>query len=269
MKIKQPGKFLNGINSIIDIDGPHRDFLMEFEILKMKKNDLYSNDQPLERAYILIYGEIKVTFDDKSEILTRENFYDFDPTTIQLCKDTKIIVECLNEDTEIAIFKSKNEKLNRSQIRYAKDINPETRGQDIIDGATKRVTKMILDHSIDPGSNLLLGENMHYPGRWAGYPSHHHEQPEVYFYKFTPQGKSGFGLAKLGEEAFLLRENDTFLAPPGLDHPQVAAPGYGMYCIFAIRHLDNNPHTKPTFVKEHIWTAEKNAVIWPNKKNNR
>lgn len=241
MKIKQPGLFLNGKNSIIKINGPHRNYQMDFEILKMKKGDVYSNDEPLERAYLLIYGEIKVTFDDRSEFLTRKDFYRSNPTTAQLCKDTKITIECLNDDTEIAIFKSVNEKLNRSQIRYAKDIVPEVIDKELTNNATKKVTKMILDHSIDSDSNLMLGENIHYPGRWAGFTSNYHEQPQLYFYKFTPKDEYGFGLVKLGEEAFILRENDTFLTPPGLDYPQVSAPGYGMYCIFAMRYSDNDP----------------------------
>lgn len=266
MKIKQPGSFLNGINSIVEINGPHRDYLMDFQMLKMKKGDTYTNNDALERAYLLVYGEVKVTYDNKSEILTRENFYDFDPTMVQLCKDTSIIIECLNDDTEIAIFKSENDKLNRSKTYYPEDVIVEVRGKGTMNETGTRITRTIIDYSIDPESNLMIGEDMHYPGKWAGFPSHHHEQPEIYFYKFTPAEKSGFGLIKLGDEGFLLQENDTLLIPPGLDHPQVAAPGYGMYFIFAIRHLEGNPYIKPTYIEDHLWPAEPDAVIWPNKK---
>jgi len=266
MKIKQPGSFINGLNPIIDINGPHREYLMDFQMLKMKKGDTYTNNDALERGYLLVYGEIKVSFDDKSEVLTRENFYDFDPSMVQMCKDTVINIECLNDDTEIAIFKSVNDKLNISRIRHAEDVVVETRGKGTMNDVGTRITKTILDYSIDPISNLMIGEDMHYPGKWAGFPSHHHEQPEIYFYKFTPGEKSGFGLIKLGNEGFLLEENDTLLVPPSVDHPQVAAPGYGMYFIFAIRHLEGNPYIKPTYVEDHLWPAEPDAVIWPNKK---
>lgn len=266
MKIKQPGPFLNGVNSIVEIKGPHRDYLMDFQMLKMDKNDTYTNNEALERAYLLVYGEIKVTYDNKVEILTRDNFYDHDPIMVHLCKDTIVSIECLNEDTEIAIFKSENEVLNRSKTYYPEEVVVETRGKGTMNDTGTRITRTIIDHSIDPESNLMIGEDMHYPGRWAGFPSHHHEQPEIYFYKFTPAEKSGFGLLKLGDEGFLLQENDTLLIPPSQDHPQVAAPGYGMYFIFAIRHLEGNPYIKPTYVEDHLWPAEPNAVIWPNKK---
>ncbi len=37
----------------------------------------------------------------------------------------------------------------------------------------------------------MIGEDIHYPGKWAGFPSHYHEQPEIYFYKFDKD--QGFG----------------------------------------------------------------------------
>lgn len=265
MKIKQPGEFINGTNKIVAIDGPYRNYLMDFEILKLKKGDTYSNNEALERAYLLIHGKFKASFEDKTEILKRENFYDYNPVTLQLAQNTEVAIECLNEDTEIAVFKTVNTKLKHNVLRMPEDVVVEERGRGFMNEAGTRITRTILDYSIDPDSNLMLGEDMHYPGKWAGFPSHHHEQPEVYFYKFTPANKSGFGLLKLGDDAVLLEENDTVLIPPGMDHPQVAAPGYGMYFIFAIRHLDGNPYIKPTFIEDHLWVEKPGAVIWPNK----
>ncbi len=265
MKIKQPGPYINGLNNIVDINGPHRDYLMDFAMLKMTKGDTYSNDEALERLYLLVYGEIEVEFDGKKEVITRENFYDFDPTLLQLCQNTKVSIKCLNEDTQIAVYKTINEVLDQSCIRRPKDIRIETRGKGTMNGTGTRIVRTILDYSIDPKSNFMIGEDMHYPGKWAGFPSHHHEQPEIYHYKFMPFSDSGFGLLKLGDEGVLLQENDTVLIPPGVDHPQVSAPGYGMYFIWTIRHLEDNPYLGPVFVPEHLWPGEPGAVIWPDK----
>ena len=43
--------------------------------------------------------------------------------------------------------------------------------------------------------------------------------------------------AELGEEVFKVNDRDTVCIPPGLDHAQCAAPGYGMYYSWVIRHL--------------------------------
>jgi 5-deoxy-glucuronate isomerase len=266
MKIKQPGPLINGSNKIVDINGPYRDYLMDFEVLKMTKGDIYTNQDSLERVYLIIQGEIKAQFNDVTEVIHRENFYDFDPSLLHLSQNTPLSIECLKDNTEIAVFKTINTLLNKSLVRRPADIKIETRGLGTMNDTGTRITRTIIDYSIDPESNLMIGEDMHYPGKWAGFPSHHHQQPEIYFYKFMPFSESGFGLLKLGDEGVLLQENDTVLVPPGVDHPQVAAPGYGMYFIFAIRHLEGNPYITPTFIKEHLWPAEPGAVIWPDKK---
>jgi 5-deoxy-glucuronate isomerase len=53
----------------------------------------------------------------------------------------------------------------------------------------------------------------------------------------------------------------------GVSHPQVAAPGYAMYYLWVIRHLDGNRYGEksatPIFEPEHRWVTEKGAVIWP------
>lgn len=265
MKLKQPGDFNNGINKIVDITGPYRDYLMDFEILKMNVGDTYTNEQELERAYLLICGEVEVEYTDKKATMTRENFYDFNPVTLQLAPKTLVNITCTKDDTEIAIFKSENPTMTHNVLRTAEETTVETRGKGFMNEAGTRITRTIIDKSIDPLSNLMLGEDMHFPGKWAGFPSHHHEQPEIYFYKFHPVGQKGFGLLKLGDDAILLEENDTVLIPPNEDHPQVAAPGYAMYFIFAIRHLEGNPYIKPTFIEEHLWVEQPDAKIWPEK----
>ena len=113
-------------------------------------------------------------------------------------------------------------------------------------------------------SNLVLGEVIDFPGKWSSYPPHHHPQPEIYFYKFLPE--NGFGHAELGEDVYKVRNNDAILIHENLTHPQVAAPGYAMYYIWVIRHLENNQYVNPIFVPEHAWVMEKDAAIWPGKK---
>lgn len=266
MKIKQPGPFLNGVNKIVDIRGPHRSYMMDFEMLKLTNGDTYSNDEAYERVYLLICGEIEVTFDGTTTKLSRGNFYDYDPILVQLCQNTKFEIKCLNEDTEIAVFKTENTVLDVSCIRMPEDIRIERRGEGLMNDTGTRIVRTIIDYSIDPKSNMMIGEDMHFPGKWAGFPSHHHPQPEIYFYKFMPFSESGFGLLKLGDEGVLLQENDTLLIPPGKDHPQVSAPGYGMYFIWTIRHLEGNPYKAPVFVEEHLWPGEADADIWDGPK---
>lgn len=56
-----------------------------------------------------------------------------------------------------------------------------------------------------------------------------------------------------------VRQNDTLLIRDGQDHPQVAAPGYGMYYLWVIRHLPGNHYTIPELTEEHQWANEPGA----------
>ena len=48
----------------------------------------------------------------------------------------------------------------------------------------------------------------------------------------------------------------------GNDHAQAAAPGYGMYYAWVIRHLPGQPYGVPEFTAEHAWTMQPGARIW-------
>jgi 5-deoxy-glucuronate isomerase len=64
---------------------------------------------------------------------------------------------------------------------------------------------------------------------------------------------------------FQVRQYDTIRIPAGLDHAQCAAPGYGMYYSWVIRHLPDKPYTVPDFTDEHRWTMESGARFWQPK----
>jgi 5-deoxy-glucuronate isomerase len=66
----------------------------------------------------------------------------------------------------------------------------------------------------------------------------------------------------LGEQVFKVRQYDTIKILAGNDHAQCAAPGYGMYYSWVIRHLPGRPYTVPEFTAEHEWTMRPGAQYW-------
>jgi 5-deoxy-glucuronate isomerase len=123
-----------------------------------------------------------------------------------------------------------------------------------------RNVRLIFDRATRPESNLVVGEVINYPGRWSSYPPHHHDQPEIYHYRFTHP--DGYGHAEIGEDVTKVRAHDTIFIPPGLDHAQVSAPGYGMYYLWMIRHLPGNPYSGFTFAEEHKWALDSAQQGW-------
>ena len=61
---------------------------------------------------------------------------------------------------------------------------------------------------------------------------------------------------ELGSRVFQLRDHDLLRITSGNDHSQVAAPGYHMYYLWAIRHLEGDPYTGFEFNPEHSWLLD-------------
>jgi 5-deoxy-glucuronate isomerase len=144
---------------------------------------------------------------------------------------------------------------------YSQDeFHAEDRGAGLAQGACRRLVRTLFDHASRPDSNLVVGEVVNFPGRWSTYPPHHHPQPEIYHYRFTlPQG---YGHSEIGENVYKVRSGDTVKIPGGLDHAQVSAPGYGMYYLWAIRHLPGRPYLGFTFTPEHRWLLDATKQGW-------
>jgi 5-deoxy-glucuronate isomerase len=130
-----------------------------------------------------------------------------------------------------------------------------------------RIVRTCFDDTNRPESNLVIGEVIGVPGKWSSYPSHHHPQPEIYHYRFLPE--QGFGLTAIGEKAYIIRDRDTILIRDGEVHPQVTAPGYAMWYLWVIRHIEGThygPATNtPVFVEEHTWVMGPEENIWQPK----
>ncbi len=62
-----------------------------------------------------------------------------------------------------------------------------------------------------------------------------------------------------------VRHGDTVKIFPPHSHAQCAAPGYGMYYSWVIRHLPGARYTVPTFEPEHDWTRAPGATFWQPK----
>jgi 5-deoxy-glucuronate isomerase len=263
MEIRQEQPFNYGYNSITELNGKHSDMLMDFGILKMKDAQVEVDTQPLEKAYLLLFGKVQFNWDDQEVVVERDNCFDTNPYCLHVPPTTDVKVACLDQDTEIAVFRTDNEESFEPKLYNPDEVRSEQRGKGTMKEASTRTVRTIFDKENTSKANLVLGEVIGYPGKWSSYPPHHHPQPEIYFYKFNPS--NGYGFSELGDDVIKLEENITVKVLPGMTHPQVTAPGYAMYYLWAIRHLDDEPYITPTFVEEHTWVQEEDAVIWPDK----
>lgn len=262
MRIRQQKKFEYGYNSITETDGKYSDMLMDFGVLRLDTDEKIVDRDSKERAFLLITGEVEFEWEDCRVIAARASCFDEAPWCLHVPSGVSVRISSIKRGSELSVHKTANGQSFAARLFTPKDCRIEQRGTGTMKEMGTRIARTIFDKSNRENSNFVLGEAITYPGRWSSYPPHHHPQPEIYFYKFNPE--NGFGYSEVGEEVYKIKNNDIVLLHAGMTHPQVAAPGYAMYYLWVIRHLDGLPYISPTFLPEHTWVMNKDALIWPD-----
>ena len=258
--IRGPREHAFGYTALTELGGRNGEMLMDFGVLRLKKGECWTEEQPLEKAYLLVDGEVTFAWEGQTHTEYRANCFDVPPTALHVSRKTGVTITCVSEDCELNILRTDNDRDFAAKLYLPSDTPDEFRGAGTMHETSTRIVRTIFDHSNAPYANLVLGEVIGFPGKWSSYPPHHHPQPEVYYYKTNPCG--GFAYAELGEDVVKVHNNDTVLIAPGLTHPQCTPPGYALWYLWGIRHLPGQPYGTPTFVPEHLWVQEKDAPYW-------
>jgi len=233
---------------------------IDFAVVKLRAGEVRAETHEHESVWVLLGGAAEIAFAGQTTTVRRASLFDEAPTALHLGPGTPVTFRALTPETEWAVARTRNERRFPPRLYRPTDLAPEYRGAGLVQNACLRNVRLIFDRTTRPESNFVLGEVINYPGRWSSYPPHHHDQPEIYHYRFT--APNGYGHAELGEDVVKVRDGDTIVIPPGRDHAQVSAPGYGMYYLWIIRHLPGNPYTGFTFAADHEWTLDAAQQGW-------
>jgi 5-deoxy-glucuronate isomerase len=254
------GGFGLGLTPITRLDEAEDDTGIALAVLKLAAGERREAETERETAWLLMSGEVEATVDNQTVRFARTSLFDESASCIHVSAGTRVAFQPIG-DVEFTVYETANTERFAPRVFHPEDVPNEHRGRGQVDDACYRFVRTIFDRTnSDPKAELVLGEVVTMPGRWSSYPPHHHPQPEIYHYRFTDP--RGFGHAELGEEVLKVRQYDTVKIFDGYDHPQVAAPGYGMYYAWVIRHLPDNPYTVPDFTPEHRWTMDQAAEFW-------
>jgi 5-deoxy-glucuronate isomerase len=241
---------------------------ISLDVLKLAAGETLKLDSPFETAYLLMSGKVQGQVHDQehglpgeqSFLFERHSLFDESSSCLHVCAGTAVAMQAL-VDSEFTVYYCANTKPFPTRVFQPKDVANEPRGKGQVGDRCLRYVRTIFDGSNSPSAaELVLGEVITFPGGWSSYPPHHHAQPEIYHYRFTePQG---YGHAELGETVLKVRQFDTVKIMDQLDHAQCAAPGYGMYYSWVIRHLPDRPYTVPEFTEDHRWIMQSGARYW-------
>lgn len=251
--------FNAGYNFICKIE-EDTDQETEFGIRVLAPGEKLEKDFEGEVCILFLIGKAKVKIDGKEYDVERKSLFDESPFALSVGKNHNFSIEA-QEKTEVIEVKTKNNHEFESIVVLPKEVRVEPRGEERL--LNQRLVKTCWDYTDRPESNLVIGEVIAQSGNSSSYPPHTHLQPEIYFYRVEPS--QGYGLCKVGEESFVVKNNDTVKILNGADHPQYAAPGYALWYLWLVRHLPDNPYTGFKFLPEHEWMLEKEAKIWKPK----
>jgi 5-deoxy-glucuronate isomerase len=189
----------------------------------------------------------------------RPEWVETPPTVVHCCAGTSVeVANSGKAAVEVLIVQARNPRVFSPRYYRAAGIQIEQRGKGILQETCHRVVRLVFDDSNGPPeSNLVLGEVVNLSGRWSSYPPHSHPQPEIYYYRFDPP--NGYGYGELGDAAFKVRGGDLLAITNNRSHCQVSAPGYTMYYLWAVRHLEGNRYRGFTFDPEHAWTLNQRS----------
>jgi 5-deoxy-glucuronate isomerase len=260
MLLHREGPLPRGWAAIVDRRGPGADMLMDFGIVTLLPGETWTSGTADEKALLLMSGAVSFSWRGGFFEASRESLLDERPTVLSLPDGEAAGLVAGREGAVLALVRTDNPRSFGPRLMGPGDCRSEERGKGTMRETSTRIVRTCFDDSDARDSNLVLGEVVGAPGRWSSYPPHHHPQPEIYHYRFFPD--RGFGLTRIGDEARLLRDGDTLLIRQGQIHPQVTAPGYAMWYLWVIRHLEGNRYRGPQFLEEHLWVQDAGADIW-------
>ncbi|MFH1530061.1 MAG: 5-deoxy-glucuronate isomerase [Pseudomonadota bacterium] len=258
--IQHRGGFPWGWTPITGAGTGRSDTGMDFGVLRLRAGEEHPGDDTLEEAFLLMDGAAIFRFDGRQVGAERRSLFDEDPHALHHGPGATISVRA-ETDVELVICRTTCPRVFPT-VLYDPDsiLESEHRDKGRLDDTSHRIVRTIFDGRNRPEANLVLGEVITFPGRWSSYPPHHHPQPEIYHYRFTDP--RGYGHAELGEDVLKVRPFDTLEILDLHDHSQVAAPGYGMFYVWAIRHLPGQPYTAPEFTAAHTWLQAEAPAVW-------
>lgn len=232
----------------------HPDMLMDIHLQKLPKGRVYVFESPTHEAVVqLMTGEVEFAWDGRKQVASRRDLFSELPWLLHISRAGKMTVTAL-ADSEILVQATTNPRDFPARLYRPEDTRVGVSCEGKWENTAVRDIRTTIDYSNAPYSNLVIGEVIHRQGRWSSYIPHHHDQPEVYYYRFDkPQG---FGACFIGDDVYKIKDNSYSAITGGLDHPQVTAPGYRLYFCWMIRHLDGNPWTDRIDADEHKWLLD-------------
>lgn len=245
----------NGKKVLCKMGGVNSEMNMDIYVKKLAAGEVLDIcEDKNECAVLLLSGKVHFEVGEINEICQRENPFEKKPYAVHFSRETAARITAI-EPAEVLVQQTDNEKSWQPVFYNPQNCLYQEFGKGQWGGAGHRIVSTMFDLDNAPYSNMVMGEVFNQPGKWSSYPPHHHPQPELYYYRFSRP--EGFGVGFEGDTPYKTQDGDCLCIRGGNAHEQVVAPGYEMYYVWLIRHIDGDPWDKTRiYVSEYEWLAD-------------
>lgn len=237
------------------MNSENSDMLMDIYVKKLADGEVLTIEEKCnECAILLLKGAVNFAVGDSiNEDCERANPFQRTPYAVHFSHGTKAVVTA-HKESEVIVQMTDNDRTWAPVFYNPDNCLYQEFGKGQWGGTGHRIVSTMFDLDNAPYSNMVMGEVFNQPGKWSSYPPHHHPQPEVYYYQFDHE--EGFGAGFEGDTPYKTENGSCLCIRGGNAHQQVTAPGFEMYYVWMIRHLDGDPWDKTRiYVPEYEWLA--------------
>lgn len=267
MQMSHKGPFIHGYTELVSHSGVTSDMMMSFGVLVLSKGEVHRDPKGSgeERIWLLSEGSATIRWENNSQKIDRVDLLNAEPWVLSVPSSVEVSIEAGPDGAEFYRCATDNQTQFASHLYTPSECKSEFRGEGMMNETSTRIVRTVFDDTNHPQSNLVIGEVIGVPGKWSSYPPHHHRQPEIYHYRVFPS--QGFGMCLIGDTPRVIGDKDTILIHEGEVHPHVAAPGYALWYLWVIRHIENDRYGIQTVPPQYQWVTAPDAQIWEPKRN--
>ena len=243
-----------GRNRYVSMDDPDSQGC-EFGVIYLEAGEEYSFVTEHEYLFCLCTGSVDFSWDGNTYSAARMDWIAEEPVVLSVPVGTDIRILCSKGKAEINYACTENSRSFEARLICPGNLlSVSIADENRLDGKLKRIKRVFYDWDSHPDSCLFCGEIVNFPGCWACFPPHLHDEPEIYHYRFSP--RQGYGFSEFGSEGRKVCDGDTMCIPGGMLHSQATAPGYYGYIMWTQRLKDNGHMIEYRMTEDHKWLEE-------------